>query len=159
MPLRSLPSETLTPLCTQTVATAGGDTQSQPDVNPCDPADTGTFTMTPKRSVFHVNVNGDGDLWVSSTTNGTATFVPDNPGNVSATGTFANWFGVQLNLPRGRPRDTYPQWGDPVLRQDARYLQRLTARQPPSSQTRSIDQPATAPSGRGRRRFGRLRTG
>ena len=70
---------------------------SQPDVNPCDPTDTGTFTMIPKRSIFHVNVNGDGDLWVTGTTNGTATFTPTNAGDVSASGTFAQWFGLDLN--------------------------------------------------------------
>jgi hypothetical protein len=96
-PPPDFPILSVTPNCSQTVAMAGGDTQSQPDVNPCDPADTGTFSMTPNRSVFHVNVNGDGDLWVTGTTNGTAAFVPDNPGDVSATGSFANWFGVELN--------------------------------------------------------------
>jgi hypothetical protein len=40
--------------------------------------------------------NGD-EFWVTGTDEGTATFTPDNPAGVSASGHFASWFGESSN--------------------------------------------------------------
>jgi hypothetical protein len=90
-------SVTLIPSCSQTVAQAGGPSQSFASPNPCDPSNTGTVTIAIKRQVYHINVDGAGDAWDTGTTNGTVTFVPDDPTNPSAAGTYANWFGDSFN--------------------------------------------------------------
>jgi hypothetical protein len=65
--------------------------------NPCSGA-PGTFTLTAANEVFHVTffTNGD-EFWVTGTDEGTATFTPDDPQAVSASGHFADWFGESFN--------------------------------------------------------------
>lgn len=85
------------PSCSQTINTQGGDPQVQLDSpDPCNQAD-GTFTMFPRNSVFHINTNKDGDVWVTGTNNGTATFVPTDPSYPSGAGQWTEWFGLNIN--------------------------------------------------------------
>jgi hypothetical protein len=67
-----------------------------PGQNPCL-GGTGIVTLAFKHSVFHVNVNGASDLWSTGTSNGTASYVPDDPTQPTFNGTFTNWFGEQEN--------------------------------------------------------------
>lgn len=67
-----------------------------PGVNPCTGA-LGTVALDDQHNVFHVNVNGSGDLWVAGTDGGAASFVPDNPSDASGQGTWTSWFGAKLN--------------------------------------------------------------
>lgn len=85
------------PSCSQTINTKGGDPQVQYDSpDPCNGA-PGTFTMLPRNSVFHVNTNKDGDIWVTGTNNGTATFAPDLSTDPSGSGQWTEWFGFNMN--------------------------------------------------------------
>jgi len=70
---------------------------SDPVTNPCTGED-GTLTAIAANEVFHLTffTNGD-EFWVTSTDEGTATFTPDNPNGVSASGHFASWFGESFN--------------------------------------------------------------
>src|SRR5213592_2238978 len=65
--------------------------------NPCTGA-PGTLTAVAANEVFHVTffTNGD-EFWVTGTAEGTATFTPDDPSGVSASGHFAAWFGESSN--------------------------------------------------------------
>ena len=65
--------------------------------NPCSGA-PGTVTLIATNEVFHATffTNGD-EFWVTGTAEGTATFTPDDPSDVSATGHFADWFGESFN--------------------------------------------------------------
>ena len=48
--------------------------------------------------VFHVTFFTSGnEFWVTGTDEGTATFTPDDPTGVSASGHFASWFGESSN--------------------------------------------------------------
>src|SRR5438552_15911839 len=65
--------------------------------NPCTGED-GTITAIAANEVFHVTFFTTGDeFWVTGTDEGTATFIPDNPSGVSASGHFASWFGESFN--------------------------------------------------------------
>lgn len=65
--------------------------------NPCT-GDTGTLTASVKTGVFHVTSFTTGpEFWVTSTDEGTATFTPDDPTGVSASGHYAEWFGESFN--------------------------------------------------------------
>lgn len=87
----------VTPSCSQTTTSRGGEPQVQPDSqNPCT-RDFGDFTMIPKQSTLHVNVDKDGDIWVSGTYNGTATFTPYDSSAPSGVGTWTDWFGFGMN--------------------------------------------------------------
>src|SRR5438093_9888662 len=70
---------------------------SDPVTNPCT-GEPGTLTAIAANEVFHVTffTNGD-EFWVTGTAEGTATFTPDDPSGVSATGHFAAWFGESSN--------------------------------------------------------------
>ena len=69
----------------------------QPITNPCTGA-TGTLSATARTGVFHTTSFSTGpELWITSTAEGTATFTPDDPHGVTASGHFAEWFGVSLN--------------------------------------------------------------
>jgi len=70
---------------------------SDPVTNPCTGA-PGTLTAVAANTVFHVTffTNGD-EFWVTGTAEGTATFTPDDPSGVSASGHFAAWFGESSN--------------------------------------------------------------
>src|SRR5713226_4605997 len=64
---------------------------SFPVVNPCTGA-SGTLTAVAANDVFHVTffTNND-EFWVTGTGEGTATFTPDAPHGLSASGHFAAW--------------------------------------------------------------------
>ena len=97
-------------LLTAGVALAGGqgaDTVTQQfrnvqlfsisTVNPCTGA-SGTFTATAATEVFHETVVTPGVQGsVTVTAQGTATFTPDDPQGVAASGHFALWFGESRN--------------------------------------------------------------
>ena len=69
----------------------------QPITNPCTGA-PGTLTATAHTGVFHTTSFTTGpEFWITSTAEGTATFTPDDPHGVTASGHFAEWFGVSLN--------------------------------------------------------------
>ena len=70
---------------------------SESVTNPCSGA-PGTITLTAKNEVFHETsfTNGD-EFWGTSTVEGTATFTPDDPDGVSASGHFEGWFGESSN--------------------------------------------------------------
>jgi hypothetical protein len=80
---------------------------SDPVTNPCTGA-PGTLTAIAANEVFHITffTNGD-ELWVTGTDEGTATFTPDNPTGVSASGHFAAWFGESLNEKNDVQHDTF----------------------------------------------------
>src|SRR5712691_9588856 len=79
---------------------------SFPVVNPCTGA-AGTLTAVSANDVFHVTffTNGD-EFWVTGTGEGTATFTPDDPNAVSASGHFAAWFGESSNNKNDVQHDT-----------------------------------------------------
>jgi hypothetical protein len=70
---------------------------SQPVTNPCTGA-PGTITGTAATGFEHVTYFTTGpELWFTSTAEGMATFTPDDPKGVSASGHFAEWFGASVN--------------------------------------------------------------
>jgi hypothetical protein len=70
---------------------------SEASPNPCT-GEPGTFTATAANGVFHATFFENSDeFWVTATYEGTATFTPDNPEGVSASGHFAVWFGAAGN--------------------------------------------------------------
>src|SRR5262245_14808188 len=75
--------------------------------NPCT-GQPGTVTAIAANEVFHVTffTNGD-EFWVTGTDEGTATFTPDDPSGVSASGHFAAWFGESLNEKNDVQHDTF----------------------------------------------------
>ena len=75
--------------------------------NPCT-GEPGTLTAVAANEVFHITffTNGD-ELWVTGTDEGTATFTPDDPNGVSASGHFAAWFGESLNEKNDVSHDTF----------------------------------------------------
>ena len=94
------------PNCSETITGQGQPPQSFPTANPCN-GDPGTVTITANRWVFHVNVNGAGDVWVTGTTNGTISFTPDDPSRPSGSGPSTNWFGGSLNNRNMAMTDTF----------------------------------------------------
>ena len=80
---------------------------SDPVTNPCN-GEPGTLTAIAANEVFHITffTNGD-ELWVTGTDEGTATFTPDDPSGVSASGHFAAWFGESLNEKNDVSHDTF----------------------------------------------------
>jgi hypothetical protein len=86
----------LTPNCTQTISQQGGTPMSFAGANPCT-GDTGTVTLLFTHQVYHINVNGASDAWDTGTSNGTASFVPDDSSKPSGQGTWTNWFGDSFN--------------------------------------------------------------
>jgi len=74
--------------------------------NPCT-GEPGTLTAIAANEVFHVTyfTNGD-EFWVTGTGEGTATFTPDSPDGVSASGHFAAWFGESFNNKNDVQHDT-----------------------------------------------------
>jgi hypothetical protein len=79
---------------------------SMPVTNPCTGA-PGTLTAVAANEVFHATffTNGD-EFWVTGTDEGTATFTPDDPSGVSATGHFTSWFGESSNNQNDVQHDT-----------------------------------------------------
>jgi hypothetical protein len=86
----------VTPNCTQTISVQGGQPQSMSVVNPCN-GDSGTVTMGITHQIFHINVNGAGDLWITGTQNGPVSFTPIDPTAASGKGAWASWFGGSSN--------------------------------------------------------------
>ena len=65
--------------------------------NPCT-GEQGTLTLIAANSIFHVTFFETSDeFWVTGTGEGTATFTPEDPAGVSASGHFAAWFGASGN--------------------------------------------------------------
>jgi hypothetical protein len=81
---------------------------SESVTNPCT-GESGTVTAIAANEVFHVTffMNGDDEFWVTGTDEGTATFTPDDPDGVSASGHFAAWFGESLNEKNDVQHDTF----------------------------------------------------
>jgi hypothetical protein len=74
--------------------------------NPCTGA-PGTLTAIAANEVFHVTFFPNGDeFWVTGTDEGTATFTPDDPSGVSASGHFTAWFGESGNNKNDVQHDT-----------------------------------------------------
>jgi hypothetical protein len=94
------------PNCSQTISMQGGGSQSMPGVDPCT-GSTGTVTLTLTHQVFHVNVDGAGDLWITGTQNGTAVFTPDDAAAPAGSGSWAAWFGGSQNNRNGVLSDTF----------------------------------------------------
>jgi hypothetical protein len=70
---------------------------SQPVPNPCNGA-PGTIAATANTAFEHVTYFTTGpELWFTSTAEGTATFTPDDPTGVSASGRFTEWVGDDFN--------------------------------------------------------------
>ena len=83
------------PNCTETVSVQGGDPQQMSMPNPCT-GDPGTVTLYITHQVFHVNVNGAGDIWLTGTQTGAATFTSSDDGP-NYSGHATSWFGAELN--------------------------------------------------------------
>ena len=70
---------------------------SQAVTNPCTGA-PGWITGTAKTGVEHLTYFTTGpEFWFTSTAEGVATFTPDDPHGVAASGHFAEWFGESFN--------------------------------------------------------------
>jgi hypothetical protein len=79
---------------------------SMPVTNPCTGA-PGTLTATAANEVFHETFFTTGpEFWVTGTAEGMATFTPDDPLGVSASGHFAAWFGESSNNKNDVQHDT-----------------------------------------------------
>src|SRR5205807_4884690 len=72
--------------------------------NPCT-GDLGTLTMYVAHQVFHLNVNGAGDVWLTGTQTGSATFTSSTDGP-SYSGRSTSWFGASLNKQNAVMTDT-----------------------------------------------------
>ena len=76
--------------------------------NPCT-GESGTLTAVSANEVMHetfFTAPGADEFWATQTDEGTATFTPDNPNGVSATGHFQAWFGVSGNNKSNVEHDT-----------------------------------------------------
>ena len=82
----------------------GGETQQFASPNPCT-GDPGVVTLYITHQVFHLNVNGAGDLWATGTQTGAATFTSSDGGN-NYSGHWTSWFGEQLNKQNAVTTDT-----------------------------------------------------
>jgi hypothetical protein len=74
----------------------GNEFFSTPVVDPCNGA-PGIFATVSKNEKFHITTQADGNFWVTGTANGDATFTPEEPGGISASGHFTAWFGESAN--------------------------------------------------------------
>jgi hypothetical protein len=70
-------------------------TDSRAEVNPCSGV-PGTLTIV-FSGVIHITDLEDGTFYVTGTTTGTVTFVPDDPSQESFTGHLAEWFGENVS--------------------------------------------------------------
>lgn len=85
-----------TPNCTQTMTSKASDSFSFPVVNPCT-GDPGTVTFVLSHQIYHITVNGAGDIWDTGTFEGAATFTPAVAGRPSGAGHWTHWFGDSIN--------------------------------------------------------------
>ena len=74
--------------------------------NPCTGA-PGMFDAIAHTAVFHTTsfTTGTG-FWLTTTAEGTATFTPNDPNGVTASGHFAEWHGVSINNKNEVEHDT-----------------------------------------------------
>ena len=79
---------------------------SDSDVNPCTGA-PGTVTGIATNGVLHMTTLANGTAHVTSTVEGTITFVPDNSADPSFSGHFASWFGDNVNAKNGASTSTF----------------------------------------------------
>lgn len=56
----------------------------------------GTLAATIETGVFHITINGAGDLWATTTFEGSFTFTAEPSGTIY-TGHFMDWFGTEVN--------------------------------------------------------------
>jgi hypothetical protein len=68
----------------------------EPKTNPCT-GEAGTLLAVARNFIFHVTTQADGNSWVTGTGNGEVTFTPTEPGGVSYSGHFTQWFGESKN--------------------------------------------------------------
>lgn len=94
------------PNCNEQIQDDNVPPQVSAGANPCT-GDQGTQTVYTRHSTFKVNVNGAGDVWITSTQNGTATFVPNDPTLPVYAGTWTSWFGASLNSKNSVLHDTF----------------------------------------------------
>lgn len=92
------------PNCTQTQVLKN-QTVSFPTSNPCSGA-LGTLTLNFSNQIFHVNVNGAGDVWLTGTQTGAVSFVPLDSSQPSYFGHTVSWFGASLNKNNAVVHDT-----------------------------------------------------
>jgi hypothetical protein len=83
------------PNCSWTETTQGVVNVQDNNANPCSGV-LGTFTST-TNTIFHVTVNGAGDIWATETATAHFTFVPNAAGPPSYRGEMTFWFGASLN--------------------------------------------------------------
>jgi hypothetical protein len=93
------------PNCSQTMV-FHNETFSRPDFNPCTGA-PGILTETLANDIFHTNVNGASDIWVTGTQTGRVTFVPNDSSFPSYAGHLTSWFGASLNKSNSVFHDTF----------------------------------------------------
>jgi len=62
----------------------------------CGNAAPGGMLFATGNAVFHVTVNGAGDVWITTTQEASFTLIPDS-GTVTYTGHFVIWFGLSMN--------------------------------------------------------------
>jgi hypothetical protein len=96
---------TVVPNCTQTIVVKNVP-QSMPSANPCTNA-PGTISINYTNDVFHINVNGAGDIWLTQTLTGSATATPDDPLLPSYSGHVTIWFGASMNKNNYVLHDTF----------------------------------------------------
>lgn len=77
-------------------------------VPPCVLAGSGTATGV--NSIFHITVNGAGDLWFTGTITAAFTFTTGTP-PVTYTGHFTIWFGTEINNQNGVQNSTFNAQG------------------------------------------------
>ena len=92
------------PSCTETFSQQGGQ-PSFMAAQDCS-GNPGTLEMDVTHQVFHVTVNGAGDIWLTGTTTGAASFTPD-AGGPAALGHWTSWFGGSLNRSSSVQHDTF----------------------------------------------------
>jgi hypothetical protein len=71
-------------------------TTSMPGANPCSGV-PGTLSEDFRNEIFHVTVNGAGDVWLTTTQTGSISFVPFDTSQPSYFGHTEFWFGGSLN--------------------------------------------------------------
>jgi hypothetical protein len=89
------PPVTGIPNCSWTGTMQGVVNAAQNNPNPCTGV-LGTLTTT-TNEIFHVTVDGAGDIWVTQTATAHFTFVPNVAGPPSYSGEMTFWFGASLN--------------------------------------------------------------
>jgi hypothetical protein len=94
------------PNCTQTVVLKNLPPQSMPSNNPCSGV-PGTLTFAYTNEVFHVNVNGAGDIWLTQTLTGSVSAIPLDPTQPSYYGHITVWFGASMNKANFVFHDTF----------------------------------------------------